>query len=89
MGSLDLYIFVYICLLLVEVFCEASDCHTCYSKQRHEYFIILPLLISTKQHTKIRLSQELDIQVIGKMTGLSARTLIFPSQRHSTYAPYT
>jgi hypothetical protein len=38
---------------------------------------------------KIRLSQELDIQIIGKMTGLSARTLISPCQSHSTYVPYT
>jgi hypothetical protein len=82
MGSLDLfikslYIYIYIFTFSRSVFWEATLLLFC-------HFQYLQNTIP-----KIRLSQELHIQVIGIMTGLSARTLISPCQRHSTYAPYT
>jgi hypothetical protein len=46
------FIYIYICLLSRSVFWKASDCHTCYSKQRHKSFIVLSLLTSTILHTK-------------------------------------
>jgi len=46
------FIYIYMFTFSRSVFWEASDRHTCYSKQRHKCFIILSLLMSTKHHTK-------------------------------------